>query len=290
MPDQIIDAHLHLSHIELFAQTAAELTGVEYTPQGLQSEMEQFHIAAAIGMGIAETEPSRFPDPLADNPMDLTMEHKVRNLFVCLGINPWTLDDHSLIHVRRAADRRDVVGLKLYAGYYHVSLLDAMYHPLYELAEELSLPIVIHGGDTYSIRGVMRYCHPLAINELAVQYPRNTFIMAHFGNPWVMDAAVTITNHPNVYADMSGIILGGDGSVGEFMQEPLMMNYVKTGILYSGHYDKFLFGTDWPLVPIGPYIRFIENLFPDEYHDMVFYENALRLFPKLAAALKDATT
>lgn len=287
MPDRVIDAHLHLSHIRLFAQTANDLTGVEYNPQGLSDEMEQFNIAAAIGMGLSETEPGRFPDPLATNPMGLTMDHQIPHLYVCLGINPWTLDAQSLENLRQSTQEPSVVGLKLYAGYYHVSLLDAMYQPIYELAAELDLPIVIHGGDTYSIRGVMRYSHPLAINELAVQYPRNTFIMAHFGNPWVMDAAVTITNHPNVYADMSGIILGGDGSVGEFMQEPLMMNYVKTGILYSGHYDKFLFGTDWPLVPIGPYIRFVENLFPAEYHDMVFYENALRVFPRLAAGLRN---
>ncbi len=282
----IIDAHLHLSHIQLFADTATEITGVDYSAAGLARDMEEYSIEAVIGMGLVETEPGAFPDPLAANPMGLTMEHQIPNVFTCLGINPWTLDAEGMDALREAAKEPMVVGLKIYAGYYHVSLTDPLYRPVYELAEDMGLPLVVHGGDTYSIRGVMKYSHPLAINELAVQYPRNIFVMAHFGNPWVMDAAVTITNHPNVYADMSGIIMGGDGSVDEFIQEPLMMNYVKTGILYSGHYDKFLFGTDWPLVPIGPYIRFVENLFPGEFHEMVFYRNALRVFPRLEAVLK----
>ena len=46
-------------------------------------------------------------------------------------------------------------------------------------------------------------------------------------------------------------------------------------------YEKLLFGTDWPLVPIEPYVKFVKALVPEEYHEDVFFKNALKVYPRL---------
>ncbi|UUZ97474.1 hypothetical protein LJK87_28500 [Paenibacillus sp. P25] len=40
----------------------------------------------------------------------------------------------------------EVAGIKLYAGYYHYYVTDRIYGPVYELAKQYDLPVVIHTG------------------------------------------------------------------------------------------------------------------------------------------------
>jgi predicted TIM-barrel fold metal-dependent hydrolase len=42
-----------------------------------------------------------------------------------------------------------------------------------------------------------------------------------------------------------------------------------------------LFGTDWPIAPVVPYVEFIKDLVPEEHHQDVFFNNALKVYPKL---------
>lgn len=71
------------------------------------------------------------------------------------------------------------------------------------------MPVVIHTGDTYSEHGILKYAHPLNVDELAVANRDVTFVIAHIGDPWVMDCAEVIyKKNSNVYADLSGLIVG----------------------------------------------------------------------------------
>ena len=42
-----------------------------------------------------------------------------------------------------------------------------------------------------------------------------------------------------------------------------------------------MYGSDWPLVNIPLYIRMISYIIPEEHYEEVFYQNALRIFPKI---------
>ena len=48
--------------------------------------------------------------------------------------------------------------------------------------------------------------------------------------------------------------------------------------LFAGRPNRFVFGTDWPLVPIAPYRQFIASVIPAHFHSAVFEENARMLF------------
>lgn len=287
---KIIDAHLHFSDIESFKRTARELSFLDYSSQGLITEFEEAGIVAGIGMGVAETAAGGFPDYAASTPMGLDLEQQLpANLMQSVGINPFKLKDHhhEAIHaIETELGKGHTAGIKIYAGYYPFYVYDDIYEPVYELAAKYELPVTIHSGDTYSDRGLLKYSHPINIDELAVKHKEINFIIAHFGDPWIMDTAEIIRKNPNAYADLSGLIVGDFKTVERFSKEQLFVEHIKRGLVYADSYGKVLFGTDWPLVQVKPYIEFIKKLVPEEHHTRVFYLNALNVFKRLQVYIK----
>ncbi|MEC0089040.1 amidohydrolase family protein [Paenibacillus macquariensis] len=284
---KIIDAHIHYSNIESFHDTARTLAHIDYSAAGLQEEFKRAGVIAGVGMGVTETIPGAFPDYAAANPMMLDLSEKLPpNLYTCVGINPLTLrDGNQLEELEHTLQQDHVVGIKLYAGYYHYYVGDPIYDPIYELASTYNLPIVIHGGLTYSDSGLLKYSHPLSMEETFLKHRDITFMMCHLGDPWVMDAAALLEKNPNLYADLSGWIVGDDAKVERMMQEQTYTDHFRRAIVFAERYDRLVFGTDWPLVPLDSYIRFVKNLIPEAYWEQVFYSNALRVFPKLEKLL-----
>ena len=173
------------------------------------------------------------------------------------------------------------VGIKIYAGYVQRSLTDSVYTPFYDLARQYDKHIAIHTGQTSKPGAGLEYCHPLILDKVAVNYPDNTFIMCHFGNPWFQDAAAVLEKNNNVYADLSGILVGKLDIDIYTRKQSGYVDYLKTWLAYVDDYGKFMYGTDWPLCNMGDYIPFISRIIPEEHHHKVFYENAKNVY-KLA--------
>jgi uncharacterized protein len=53
---------------------------------------------------------------------------------------------------------------------------------------------------------------------------------------------------------------------------------IQRAIRYSERPNRFLYGTDWPLVPMAAYRDFIVGAVPENYRALVFEENARVLF------------
>ena len=288
---KIIDAHMHFSNIESFKRTAREISKVDYSSVGLQKEYEESGVVCSIAMGLTEVDLGGFPDEASHNPMELDLEDKLPTYIKgCLGINPVLIHSNAnrnqeLDQIELAIQKDWVVGLKIYAGYYRHYVYDDVYQPVYDLAEKYNLPIVIHMGDTFSERGLLKYSHPLTVDELAVSRRKIKFVIAHMGDPWVMDGAEVIAKNYNVYGDISGLLVAEDSTIQEFEQTQLFMDHIRRGIIYANRYDKLLFGTDWPLAPIASYIRFAKKLIPEYHYEKVFYQNALEVFPSLSSIL-----
>ncbi|HWG89413.1 MAG TPA: amidohydrolase family protein [Candidatus Thermoplasmatota archaeon] len=171
--------------------------------------------------------------------------------------------------------RGEVIGLKLYPGYEYFDPTDGICEAIYDLAMTYDVPVVIHTGDTYNVRAKIKYSHPLHIDEVAVDHPDLKIVMAHLGNPWFRDTAEIIYKNPNVYADISGLVLG-DIKTGF---EQWLANQVKEIIGFAGDPDKLLFGSDWPIVNVGPYLRLIDHLdLTDEEREKILWRNTAELF------------
>ncbi len=281
---KIIDMHIHFSNIDTFRKTAAELSKVDYSYKGFEKEFSENNVEMSIGMGVTEQISGGFPDSTSPNPMllDLADGRLPHNLFMCIGINPARLTgEHKEAELKKIEEqlkRREVVGIKIYAGYYHLHVYDDIYRPIYQLAAKYRCPVVIHSGDTYSDRGLLKYSHPLNVDELAVRFRDVNFIIAHLGDPWVMDCAEIISKNPNAYADISGLIVGDETKVIGESKKRLFVDHIKRALVYADSYEKILFGSDWPLVDLSAYIKFIKHLIPEEFYEDVFYNNSIKLF------------
>jgi len=231
-------------------------------------------------MGLVEAVPGGFPDKNALMPMitDLA-ENMPSGMSLCLGINPHTLTNSSLAKTEDMLKNNDrVVGVKIYAGYYHVDIMDRVYDPLYKLAEKYDKTIAIHTGETFSDRGLLKYSHPLRVDDLAVKHPGMRIVACHMGAPWVFDACEVVAKNPNVFIDISGILVGNAEFIASQADTPLLIDRYRQALVFLNNYDKVIYGTDWPLVPMGAYIDFCKKLIPVEHHEKVFFDNAVRVY------------
>jgi len=253
---------------------------VDYTEKGFVGESAAFDVVKSICMGLVESIPGGFPDANAEMPMIADLEAVLPpGMSLCLGINPHTLTDHSLAKTEdMIKGNKGVVGMKIYAGYYHVDITDAIYDPVYDLAKKYDITIVIHTGETYSDRGLLKYAHPLRLDDLAVKRPDMRIVACHMGAPWVFDACEVAAKNPNVFIDLSGILVGSAEYINRQATNPLFLDRYRQALVFLDNYDKVLYGTDWPLAPMGAYIDFCKKLIPVEFHEKVFFENAMRVF------------
>lgn len=276
---KIIDSHMHFSNIETF-KSSSQSSGVDYTHEGYLRECREAGIVKSICMGLAESKKNAFPDREVKNPMlcDLNGEMP-EQMYICPGINPHTLDEKGILAVEKAIRSGcRVVGIKIYAGYYHLDIYAKEYESVYKLALKYNIPVVIHTGDTSSEKALLTYAHPLNADRLAVMYPDLKIVVCHLGFPWILDACEVAYKNKNVYLDMSGLIEGGRETVNDMMQNRIIIDFHIQGLILLNNYKKIIFGTDWPLTQMGPYVEFCKKLVPAYAHEEVFYYNARELF------------
>ena len=278
---KIIDAHVHYSKVASFTDCAENLSMVDYSEQGFLDETSAFDVVNSVCMGLIETSPGGFPDKNADMPMiaDLDDAKLPPGMSLCLGVNPHTLTESSLVKTEEIIKYGSpVVGMKIYAGYYHVDITDPVYDPVYDLTEKYDITVVIHTGETYSSRGMLKFAHPLRVDDLAVAHPDMRIVACHMGAPWVFDACEVAAKNPNVFIDLSGILVGNNEYISRQAANPFFIDRYKQALAFMDKYDKVMYGTDWPLAPMGAYIDFCKKLIPEEHYEKVFYENAKRVF------------
>jgi len=184
----------------------------------------------------------------------------------------------SVKDVERAIDQGIYSCLKIYLAYVPKYATDPFYRRFYNLAEKKRVPIVFHTGDPYDKKALVKYADPLTIDEIAVRYPKVTFVLAHLGNPWIQSAAEVTFKNDNVYADTSGLMLGDLSKSNPEAVEELVVKPIRWFLTYVESPTKLLFGSDWPLVEIGPYVAAVKRAIPREHWDAVFHANARRVF------------
>ncbi len=211
--------------------------------------------------------------PPTSDVIEATAEHD--NIFVIAGISYLNYRERDLREIADYLKDGLVKGLKLYPGYEPFYPYDKRCQVIYDLASEFDVPVMFHTGDTYTPQGKLRYAHPLNIDDVAVDNPQLKIVICHVGNPWIRDCMEVVYKNKNVYADISGLVLGDFHS--EF--EKYMRTQLREMILYAGDPQYLLYGTDWPISNMGTYIDFMKNLkISAENKELIMWENAARLF------------
>jgi predicted TIM-barrel fold metal-dependent hydrolase len=101
------------------------------------------------------------------------------------------------------------------------------------------------------------------------------------GDPWVRETAEILRKNPNVYTDISGLLVGDKLYFEGMGREPLILNEFRHALVYAARWDNILFGTDWPLVPMDAYCEFVARLIPEKYLENVLGKNALNIFTRI---------
>ena len=261
----IIDCHTHVNnyHDEQVDALAECITR-------LLTAMRRNRVDVALVLTSYKVVPGR---PSTRAVVDAVRHHP--NLHVVAGVSWTNLMPGDLEELRALLQERAIKGLKLYPGYEPFYPSDPKLTPVYLLAEEFEVPVMIHTGDTYSPSGKVKFSHPLHIDEVAVDFPRVKFVICHLGNPWLRDCMEVVYKNENVYADISGLVLG------DFSDrfEEYMRKQLQEMLLWGMNPRKVLFGTDWPISSMESYLRFMDELrLPAVDKRLMLAENAARLF------------
>ena len=265
---KIIDAHLHLFRSPSGDEESRSVGHINSTDH-LRQVYGELNIVHGVVMG--------------NHSLALDYHDYPPDLFhYCLGLDSSLTDSadlSSLPDITEAHLRREsCCGIKLYPGYSRIPLTDPLYGPVYELAARYKKPVAVHMGQTAGSKAYIKYSHPLTMDEAAVRHPDVQFVMCHFGNPWLMDAAAVVEKNENVAADLSGLLEGKVDFTALLKKQRGYLEILKSWIGYCDAPEKFMFGTDWPLANYGDYIEFVKWLIPETQWEQVFYKTAANVY------------
>ena len=140
---------------------------------------------------------------------------------------------------------------------------------IYATAEEMRRPVMIHTGTSIFPGARNRFADPIAVDDVAVDFPRLSLILAHAGRPLYMETAVFLARrHPNVHMDLSGI------------PPKKLLEYLPRLEELS---DKCLWGTDYPSPGVLSIRRNIEEFLAlplsEAARERILWSNAATLLP-----------
>lgn len=150
---------------------------------------------------------------------------------------------------------------------------DRMAYPLYELLQEHGMVALFHTGQTGAGAGRpgggglrLKYSNPMAIDDVAADFPDLKIILAHPSFPWQDEALAVAMHKPGVHIDLSG------WSPKYFPRQ--LVQYANTLLK-----DKVLFGSDFPMITPERWLAdFAKADFRDEVRPKILKDNATRLF------------
>jgi predicted TIM-barrel fold metal-dependent hydrolase len=109
--------------------------------------------------------------------------------------------------------------------------LDAL-RTIYEEAQRLRLPVMIHTGTSVFPGARSRVGEPMAVDDVAVDFPDLKIVLAHGGRPlWMDQAFFLVRRFPNVYMDISSI-----------PPRAILRYFPRLAEVAA----KVLYGSDWP--------------------------------------------
>jgi hypothetical protein len=106
---------------------------------------------------------------------------------------------------------------------------------VYEEAEKLEMPIVVHPSGQFTEESKLEFGRPYLLDEVARTFPNLRLVIAQLGQPWVDETVCLLGKHPHVYADVSGML-----------SRPWQAYNALVNCYHAGVIDKLLFGSDFP--------------------------------------------
>lgn len=188
------------------------------------------------------------------------------------GVHPRFAEDAGA-EVRRAAEA-GVRALKIHPPHMAIEAngylrgLDGL-RAIYEEAQRLRLPVMIHTGTSIFPGARSRNGEPMAVDDVAVDFPELQIVIAHGGRPlWMEQAFFLVRRFPRVFMDVSSI-----------PPRALLRYFPRLAEVA----DKVLYGSDWPAPGVRSMAANLREFraleLPEAARTQMLEANAARLFP-----------
>jgi len=183
--------------------------------------------------------------------------------------------DISIAHLRALLKNGDIQMIgELAFQYNEISIDDPILEPLFDLADELDVPVYIHLGANgrQNEGGFPMYLgNPLKLEPILRKHPELRICIENASFPFLHELVALTSRYPNVYVDLSTVTWGRPRQI---------IHHYLNQLMDYGLGKRILFGTDqmmWPeVIPIAiETIRSADFLTFEEKRD-IFYNNAAR--------------
>src|SRR6266850_2178232 len=247
-PPMIIDAHMHVQPWDQFRREALErmesgrrdvdrIRKLFEDPEAFLRFLDEEGVDRAVLVNYVSPDVIGFTDDVNAFVGRFCRAHRDR-LVPVGGVHP-RLSKDPAGDLARIVEQHGICALKLHPphqlfrtnAYRDGGDLPAL-APLYARAQELKLPVIVHTGTSIFPEARNKYGDPMDLDDVAVDFPDLTLILAHGGRPlWMETCFFLVRRHPNVFMDVSGI------------PPRTLLRYFPRLEEVS---PKTLFGTDWP--------------------------------------------
>jgi predicted TIM-barrel fold metal-dependent hydrolase len=141
--------------------------------------------------------------------------------------------------LERAVSELGLQGVKLYPMYQDWSPADpVLAFPVFEKAEELGIPVMVHQAGSTRIDARMEYARPALLDAAGRHFRSMKLTIAHVGLPWVDEALFMLTKHPNFFTELSYYIATATGEE--------LYRFLVHAEQFFVPLEKLFFGTDYP--------------------------------------------
>lgn len=260
----IIDFHNHLSpphspyrlpieeYLKVMDEHGVERAVILGKDYGLLGDRQAENLSDEEVADFVRTNPDRF--------IGFTAVHPDREIEI------------NLTRIDRAVNELGLHGIKLNpaSGFYPN---DQRLYPIYEKASMLGLPIVVHMGIKPPSEGSrLKYCLPVYLDDLIVDFPELTVIVAHGAYPWVDELIAVALYAPNVFVDISTL-----NQIEEALGYPVLRPVLEKLVKALGS-ARIVFGSDgiFNIEPIVGAVLHAEFLTENDRRK-ILEENARRI-------------
>ncbi|MCH8110795.1 MAG: amidohydrolase [Proteobacteria bacterium] len=184
------------------------------------------------------------------------------------GVDP-SIGVEQLYELDEAVEEMGFVGAHYYPHWFDMAPDDARMYPIYARCVELDIPIMMQVGNNLIYqrdRRLPSVGRPICLDPVAIHFPDLRLLGIHLGVPWTDEMISMAWKHENIF-------IGGDAYAPKHWPKQ-MVHYANT---YGQ--DKFLFGTDWPVIDPIRAMREVDELnFRPKAKKKILRDNAIRIF------------
>ncbi len=148
------------------------------------------------------------------------------------GVDP--TDRDWLEELRIAQDELGLKGVVISPEMQNFHPADTRAMRLYAQCAQRGMPLLVEQSHR-SPAAKLEYAQPALLDEVAREFPNLRIVISRLGYPWISQTVVLLGKHPQVFADVAGLVSQ------PWLSYTALLECFEYGVL-----DKLLFGSDFP--------------------------------------------